>query len=191
LSKIEREKTVLFLDAHYCGPGTANSGNVLLRELSAIKETGIMDLIIIIDDIRGLLPCAGPNPGPDLAQVKNAVLAINNSYCFKVLGEQAIAYLPEESFITSSAVDACTISRLYGYDTTITEDQVLKAEKLIGQSSGLDRDAIFELSVFREGGYYQFWKGLILLEEKDCEEAKQLFKDAMKDGFLNRLSSLV
>jgi len=177
LPSLKNKKIILFLDAHGSGGETAMlpGREVLFNELAAVKEVGITNLIILIDDIRAYLP------QPVDLMIKESILEINDQYCFKIFGDQAIAYLPDEKFTVSQVVDACTLSRLYHPDSSMTLEQVLEAEKVIGSAAGAEREAIFDLSKkFSEGGFFQLWEGIIWFRERNYNLAIKLFEDAIK-----------
>jgi len=138
---------VLFwLDAHYSGPGTALSNpnesdpaavTAIRDELEAIREVGMKNCVILIDDIRGFgteikgQEYLGCWAYPTLQEVKNALLKINSHFEIALLGDMLLAYDAtkyEPHF--SETVLACTSTRLYnGYN--LTDEELALIEKNI------------------------------------------------------------
>ena len=176
------------MDAHCSGSNTAE-GEIrlpVLEEIAAIKNAGIKNSIILVDDIRGFrCPSANylPQWRPSILDICNAILEINEQYRFAIIGDTAIGFPPQDNVALSPVVNACTISRLYGFEETqITTEMVLEAEKTIGNATGHEKEALEEIP-FAESGYYNLWRGLMLLNKQQFEQAMNEFNLAIDHGF--------
>lgn len=190
-------KILFWLDGHYSGPGTAFEGTCtpILNELQAIKEAGITNAIILVDDIRFFdhLKDISNNVShkgyPSILTLYEAIMNINPDYQFKIYGDIAIAYTNDENFCFSPLVEACTISRLAD-DLPFNAEDILKAEIIIGTTTGIERSIIQNLYKIFEvtehyhevGKHYRFWNGLTLLYQHQLAEAEKNFKKAIYLG---------
>ena len=167
-------KILFWLDAHFSGGTTAGEGrNPLIDEIRAIKMNRINNAIILIDDIRGW----------EMSKIRDAILTINPEYIFCIFGDIAMAFPPEDNVALSPILKAFTISRFYGSENSnISLEMVLEAEKVISKASAYEKNAINEIP-FPESGYYNLWKGLILLNEQQFEKAINKFNLAINNEF--------
>jgi hypothetical protein len=78
LNKITQPATI-WLDAHYSGEGTANTGFPLMKELEVIKQHSIKSHTIIIDDLRNWKK---ETVGFNVEDIKDKILEINPEYTF-------------------------------------------------------------------------------------------------------------
>jgi hypothetical protein len=99
-----------------------------------------------------------------------------------------IAYT--DTIEVTPVVRACTMSRLYNGQNFEVID-IIKAEKVIGKASYLEKETIKNLaqnyteSWGKRAGlarHYPLWYGLILLENKEYQEAFNQFKEAYDRG---------
>jgi len=146
-------KIVFWLDAHYSGGGTAKDGALntpILQELEAIKDCGVKDSIILIDDIRlfdevsNLSTNQSIHGYPSFKKLCEVILNINPDYNFYFFSDLAIAVPADCVFIVSPIVKACTKSRLFEDDENVSE--VLEYENQIGLAQGIGREDIINLA---------------------------------------------
>ncbi len=188
-------KTVFWLDGHYSGGETArgNENTPIMKEIQLIRQHNIKDAIILIDDIR--IFCKNPNPAsivygyPTLRELFSAILTIDHTYCFEIIGDVAIAYPSNDGIQVSSVIRGCTISRFYDENPELGYS-ILEAEQNISYATGLEQKAIsqlcnqFGLSNFEDQSrYYALWSGLILYHNKKYVAAIQLFTMLLSRGF--------
>lgn len=110
----EKERVLFYLDAHYSGGVTACNGNInngaasnpILKELRAIKNCGIKNAIILIDDLRGFY--APPQNAPTLKEIKKTIKEVNSNYKFYAYGDIGIAFLPEDNVEVSNLIKEMT-----------------------------------------------------------------------------------
>ncbi len=169
-------KILFWLDAHCSGGITAEEGkDPLMDEIRAIKANRIKNAVILIDDIRGW--------GTLINKIRDDILTINPEYIFCIFGDIAMAFLPEANVALSPVLKACTISRLYGVEkSNISLEMLLEAEKVISKANAHEKDAINEIP-YPESGYYNLWKGLILVNERQFKKAINEFNLAINNGF--------
>ncbi|HEB41455.1 MAG TPA: hypothetical protein ENI08_00355 [Candidatus Dependentiae bacterium] len=166
-------KILFWLDAHCSGGITVGDKNPLIDEIRAIKMNKIKNAIILIDDIRGWV----------MNKIRDAIFTINPEYIFCIFGDIAMAFPPEDSVALSPVLKAFTISRFYGSENSnVSLEMVLEAEKVISKANACEKDAINEIP-FPESGYYNLWKGLILLNERQFEKAINKFNLAINNEF--------
>lgn len=193
---------LFWLDAHYCGRGTAHSGNSfpnyfddpktpsamtpIREELLAIKEADIKNCTILIDDIRGFGSeisgqiYMGCWAYPTVQEIKNYLLNINPNFEIIILEDTLLAYdknkyNPE----FSETIKACTKSLFYdGYN--LTDKELLEVEEKI-INAPLNEKLMISLYYNRTINdiYTAFWRdlwyGLIQLGSKNYFEAKKAF----------------
>lgn len=196
LKKIDG-KIVFWLDGHYSEGVTAKAdlNSPILCELVAIKNAGITDSVILIDDLRmfpnswtRLPERASLRDYPPIPQLLPAIEAINPSYTVMVLGDILIAYQSSELLTVSPVVAACTISRFFENDDTDVQ-QVMDAEMIISRASGEELARIQELYGLLSpetaglGEHYRLWFALALLEQGRSREACDLLQNTLSNGF--------
>lgn len=197
--------TILFwLDAHYSGEGTALSFadetnpdaiTAIRGELAAIRELGIGDCIILIDDIRGFgmeigeVQYLGCWAYPSMQEVAKSILQINPNFGFALLGDMFLAYDTTKYHpIFSEVVKACTGMRLYD-GVNATEEQLIAWEQTIRKAPSQEGAYIQYLySIMTEYGDAMFlhdlWYGLVELENKNYQNAyKALEKVVRRSNF--------
>jgi GT2 family glycosyltransferase/tetratricopeptide (TPR) repeat protein len=184
-------KVLLWLDGHYSGQGTARSqkDTPVIEELNAIIRSGLVDPVIMIDDIR-LFPsrATGALPGdyPPLGEVCSLINTADPGYRFAVYGDTLVAYKGHEALF-SPAVTGCTVSRLSD-DIDLDEAQVFEAEDMIRGAEGAEISAISAYrSVFASdnatSGYFRLWHALLSMGRSEYPEAIEEIKATIECGF--------
>jgi len=169
----------------------------VIEELRTIGESHLKDAVILINNIRYFQPIAVQEHEaqknrkyPSIQEALNVIQTINPAYQFIVLGDIAIAYLPEYPVIVSPAVQACTFSRLFDNTMLHINNEVVESEKLIAYGLSVSEKKViqtlhkdfFSYEEPRIGGYYRFWNGLTFFGENRYDEAKNEFFEACKLG---------
>lgn len=171
---------IIWLDAHYCGVGTARSSSdsPILQELDALKSKP--ESIILIDDLRGFYYdnwCA-------LGQVIHAIKNINHSYHLIMIADSILAYPDNYELTISPFLNACTISRLFDIEnTSYSLEQVFEAEKNIVNITEKELTDFVKYSRFTDDTYDHYgklWNGLIKEHAEKYEEAIALFKQILE-----------
>lgn len=179
-------KVLFWLDGHYSEGNTAKGicNTPVMQELEVIANSSLESPVILIDDIRcfGSLPVIPSLEGyPSVKDLKDAVKRIHPDYEFKILGDIAIAYLPQENVIVSPVIDALTVSRLFENDPTKLEI-VFQAEKIIGHAQKKEALAIKLLNSKLSNQHSQLWAGLISANENNHKLACRQFSKAKELG---------
>lgn len=94
LNEYEKKPIFFWLDGHYSGGATGNSGNVppILTELKSIQNTNIRDHVIVIDDISSF---SGHDAEVSLLNILDALFSINPD--FKILFDYDMCFaLPDK-----------------------------------------------------------------------------------------------
>lgn len=191
------EKAVFWLDGHYSAGSTAKgeTNTPILEELAAIKQSGLKESVILIDDIRMFDQFAKNVRAtclegyPSLQTIIDKINEININYRFLVLGDILLAYIPTSYIEPSPFLEALTISRLYN-GTNYSIELVLKSEKLIAQATGSDELLISNLynffakrlKFFGLAQHYTLWRGLVLYRRSDYLGAYGCFRDGLEGG---------
>ena len=187
---------VFWLDAHFSGGGTAKAQNgetPISQELKAIKEFCPNELVILIDDIGYCGTRAGGkefigNPDyPFLDDVCNALLEINPDFNIALISNILLAYDKKYSVPYSPISQACTTSRMYD-GSTISDNTLLEAEKIISKATGEEKSYIKRLcAAMKKDGtkdfHYSLWQGLLLLGEQNYGAALRAFKEVTALGY--------
>jgi len=175
-----KSKIVFWLDGHFSGGSTARGeiDTPIMQELKIIKESGLSDSIILIDDIR-LFGIA--NDYPSVLEVYKYIKTINSLYRIEIIGDILIAYLETELFDVSPIVKACTISR-FG-ESLFSVNEVLEAEQVIAQAK-YEEKVVFEKinSTALQNRFSYLWYGLISMQECRYDEASINLKKALEFG---------
>lgn len=180
-------RALLWLDAHFCGVGTAGSQmpDELFQEIEAIKEAGFNNAVILIDDIRGF--CITERKIRSLNELAEEIKKIHPEYTVLIYGDIMLAYI-EKNVFPSKVLQACTYSRLFSEEKTNT--QLIEAEHVISKAQKEEQQALLNLP-FELGGFYQFWQGLIYAENDELSKAELLFEKAIMNGFAeNRIHGI-
>ncbi|MBY0110258.1 MAG: hypothetical protein K2X90_04055 [Candidatus Babeliaceae bacterium] len=204
-------KVLFWLDAHYSGGDTALSFNdphapdaitAIRSELAAIKDAGISDCVILIDDIRGFgseisgQEYLGCWAYPSLQEVHRDLLKINHNFELALLGDTLLAYDATKNHpVFSQAVVGCTKTRLYdGYNLSDTE--LIEAENLIKNASPNEKKYIKKLykdmTDWKDPMFWHdLWYGLVELAEGNYSKAQIAFKKVKKrEQHLNKNKQL-
>ncbi|MDH5300719.1 MAG: FkbM family methyltransferase [Gammaproteobacteria bacterium] len=185
---------IFWLDAHYSEVQTAKGkkNTPIIEELLAIKNSGVKESIILIDDLRCFV---------DDKYVKRE--SLTGYPTVNILREKMNSLFPEASFVVIGDVllitigrnylefgdvaKACTISRAFERGNI---DEVLQAEEVISNSSGSDRDVIVNLpnevkesEKFGLGMHYRLWRGLVYAKEGVYEKAREDFERTLQLGY--------
>ena len=184
-------RILFWLDAHYSGEGTAMSNNnpyspdaitPICDELKAIKECGLTDCVILIDDIRGFgstingIEYLGCWAYPSIQEVCDLGKQINHNFSFALLGDTLLMYdTTQHTPPLSPVVEACTRSRLYD-GINLTDQELIDYEKTIMNTQGEEKKFITELynrmtdckdPLF----HHDLWYGLISIGSEDWQKA--------------------
>lgn len=192
---LAKNNVLFWLDAHYSGPGTALSNpnesdpdavTAIRGELQAIKESGIHNCVILIDDIRGFgtemhgQEYLGCWAYPTLQEVKSRLLEINPHFEIALLGDTLLAYdASKYKPHFSPTVIACTGTRLYdGYN--LTDQELANLENCLMNAPLHEKDFIKNLynqmTDYKDPMFWHdMWYGLVALGNKNFADAHQAF----------------
>lgn len=188
-------KILFWLDAHWCGEGTAHFGKntPIQDELEVIRKSGVKNAVILIDDIRCFhnLPddVLGYGGYPTLQEIKAQVLAINPSYSFYILGDMAIAVPDEERPPISPLVQACTTSRLFEgvalHDSSIIEvESAFRTHCNDPEAHEIDFLQCLVIPSTEFITYHLIlWEGLLQLGRANYQNAANCFKKVLASGY--------
>ncbi len=198
LTRARGRKALLWLDAHYSegvtGAGAKNTS--IIEEITLIKDLTVKnEMFFLIDDIRFCQDYMGATPEdpslsgyPTVARVCDAILGIDDSFQFAVMGDVLLAYRKRAGFRVSPVLHACTVSRLFE-GANFPEEQVFNAEQVISEAEGIELRAVqslvkdnLESENLKIGGHYRLWHGLTLWGRKLYDEACLEFLTAMQTG---------
>lgn len=193
-----KEKTTIFLDAH-CSMGNTAKGETntaIIAELEKIKQSGIKDAILLIDDTRMFYHPVSDVKNtfvegyPTLAEIVKKVQEINPDYQCALIYDVLVAFPAQEKVTVSPLIRALTLSRLYEGDNYEIED-VLKAELFIASAKDEEKQIVLELATTcveqwsQAAGcsrHYALWGGLIMLAQEDYAKALAYLQEAKKRG---------
>ena len=189
-------KILFWLDSHHkYGQEQKGLASIALRkELEAIKQTGVKNSVILINEIQLFPGSASSSNELNLKEIQSLLKEINSSYQLWVLGDIAIA-LPElDPSSLSPLVKACTSSLLFAQEENVKD--VLQAEKIL--MSGFTEKDFPILSALHDvytsnkkhfasmedpSVHYILWKGLSLMGQKEYFEASRCFHSAIAKGY--------
>ncbi len=187
-------RMLFWLDGHYSGSHTAlgELSTPIMVELQAIKDSGIRDAVLLIDDVCCFQPITNPAADslihgyPSISVLKEAILDVNENYKFLIYGDIAIAYTEDEPVGVSAFLLASTISRSdVGQEADYKE--LLAADEVIANTVGQERTSVEELAVYRQdseyGVHYTLWNGLIYMREGLHTKAYNAFADSIAHKF--------
>lgn len=191
-------QAIFWLDAHYCGPNSAHgdSATPILQELAAIKEGGLSDAIILIDDARCFGTSwqghhfGGAHSFPTFSQLREALSAINPGFVPLLIGDIIIAYDTTKFHAHISPVAlACTISRMAEEQDYLYQD-IFAAEQIIAQAQGGEKHFIECLhAITHESQYAEFhhalWQALLLEHAHAYQQAFDIL-----DALINKHQTL-
>jgi len=167
---------------------TLKTNAAIIKEIEAIKYSNIQDPVILINNMK-FFQHLKTNNNKSNTSAKNAyeeILKINQNYQFAVLGDIAIAYMPNQCVFQSEAVKKITLSQLYmGYEDAFEADNYITFKL-----KGMEREVIktlcndyFSHEVKSTGGLYNYWNGLINYGDREYNTAKYNFFDAISNGY--------
>ena len=195
LSLVPDEKKLFWLDAHCSGGGTATlvdeqtqqAKSPIWGELSAIFNNGLLQSVILIDDISGYLLEQQDNMRyPHLHQQYQLIKQNCNTAKLYVVGDLAIVYdSAYHNPSVSPIVQDCTISRMFDwYNPNFEEEKlVLEAEyDLVTRCYESEADRILYLSGYCHCRDYRLWRGLIYLGQGNFTQAVEDFRLAKNAG---------
>jgi len=188
--------TILFwLDAHYSGKGTALSVNdfqvpeaftAIREELKVIKEAGVRDCVILIDDVTEFgseisdKKYMGCWAYPTLQWIQNDLLKINPNFELAILGNKLLVYDKHKyNPLISETVIACTKTRLYdGHN--LNDKELIELEEKIMNASLEERKYIE--AMYNNMANYKYamfwndlWYGLTQLGAGNYDKAREAF----------------
>jgi len=179
-------RVLFWLDAHWSGGETAlgSSKCPIREELAAIRNSGLKDAVILIDDIRCFHGKSEEKSWvggyPSVQQLKEM---LPSGYALWILGDIAIAYPQSEPVDVSPLVKACTVSR-FSNSLDPWSEGLLAIEKTI-QESYLDAETqvIEKLCAdfaSPKSDHYSFhyllWKGLLHQGRREFSDAARCFE---------------
>jgi len=170
----------------------------IIEELQVIKDSGIKDSIILINNLRYFQPIitqeieASGNKErkyPDIQLALELISKIDTTYKCAILGDILIAFSSKYNIDISPAIHACTVSRIFN-GNNIPIDQLFRAEEYITFSLSESEKSVIqdfhkEYETFEEpgvGGHYRLWYGLTLFGEEQYHQAKLHFFEAIQRG---------
>ena len=193
LKNLTQRNIIFWLDGHYSGGTTAKgqSNTPIIGELRAIKESGISQAILLIDDIC----CFSPDTKelaevacgyPSVDEMRNAILEINPGYNIIMYGDIAIAYPASHTIEVSPLIHAMTVSRFFS-EKNATYQDVFAAEAYIAQKTTADElEVLWDLCTYHFGWhrtYPYLWYSLGLLSQSRYAEAYDNFKSVLETGY--------
>lgn len=145
-------KILFWLDGHYSEGATAkgNKNTPILEELHAIKEQGITNAIILIDDMRCFhtfdetIGCSALLGYPTVTELYNEIKKVNPDYNFVIYGDIGLAFTANKPIIISPVIQACTTSR-FSLDGIISDDALKQAEITIAHAANQEKSALQSL----------------------------------------------
>lgn len=190
-------RALLWLDAHFSEGVTEKTekNSPILEELEAVRASGLKDALILVDDLRffqevkeGTSRYSSLRDYPTIEQLCEALIAVDQSFVFTVVGDLLMAYRPLGSFGVSPVLRGCTVSRFFdGKNFPINE--VMEAEEAIASAEAGEREVIagfLKESLVSEnlglGGHYKLWHGLTLAQSGHYDEACNEFLGAIRLG---------
>lgn len=207
---MKRSSIAFFLDAHYCGDGTAkgNSNTPLIEELRVIGSYN-KTAIIIIDDLRMCQPdeqivqkqltvepqCTAVAGYPSITQLRDITQQINPDYEFIIWGDLAFIY-PKDKYPhieLSPVLTALTKSRFFEESKMHTIDEtiaVIEAEKTLINITPNEKYAIQQLLNPATGlwhpalftPHYRLWNALMCISDQQYDKARTLLNEAYSLG---------
>lgn len=183
--------TFFWLDAHYSGGETvlsnsnerdADAVTPVRHELRAIKESGITDCTIAIDDIRGFgtvingVEYLGCWAYPSLQEIEVLAREINPNFVCALVGDILLIYdAMRFSPTLSPIVQVCTATRLYD-GSNLTDDSLIACENVIMQASDDEKACITNLYLRMTPCkdplfWHDLWFGLVSMGSQSWNEA--------------------
>jgi tetratricopeptide (TPR) repeat protein len=176
------ESCLFWLDGHYSEGTTAkgNSVSPILEELQIIKQTGLQDAVILIDDIRlfGSMTKKFHNPAYEFPTLRELMAAIDSltEHTFIVYGDIGIIYPRTSTIAVSPVIQACTASKFFD-ETRMSVQEIMDIEEnIIAYAQDEEREYLQSLAPIFKGvevtcHEFPLWRGLVLYNDKEYKEA--------------------
>ncbi|MCP5506138.1 MAG: hypothetical protein H7A38_04580 [Chlamydiales bacterium] len=205
LPKLLKEINVpalFYLDGHYSGHVTARGllDTPLMKELEAIRQSGMKGSVLFIDDIRLFQNTLndqklkelklGLETYPLLAQLLEAILGIDRDAQIFFLGDALLACPKTGHFSVSPLVRACTLHRMEEFFIDIDREDLENADQIVMNAIGKEAEELesyyetyspFELQ-YGYRAYGAFWYGLLLLGRGKELEGQALLRRVAKES---------
>lgn len=167
------------------------------QELQIIKNSGIKQSIILIDDIRLFGTLLNNKRIERAGNIHYPLLATTRDYLHQmgydsvIWGDILFAYDQNIPLVFSSLIHACTISRIFdgnNYDI----NKLLEAEQIIAHAHGQEYQALQELyhdfskpwrGWHNKSPHYNLWYALILQKENLHQQACEHFQEVLDLGY--------
>lgn len=144
LPTVNNERILFWLDGHFSGGNTARGdiNTPILQELVCIKNCGIADAIILIDDIRffqnlAQFPDESAIGYPTFNELIQHIHDINPNYCCALLVDTLLVFPRTENVAVSPLVRGCTLTRALEPTTNVWPEDI---KNLFLQATGQERD---------------------------------------------------
>jgi len=193
LSKMNNRQMLFWLDGHYSGGITAKgtSNTPVMQELQAIKDAGITDAVILVDDLSCFQPDMQEIPEvaqgyPTVAQLRDAIVSINPNYTFIIYGSIAIAYPSHYVIKVSPLIQAMTTSRLFDSSTMLYENVFASEGIIASQTTPDELEALWDMCTYHFGwhrAYPYLWYSLALFTAHRYGEAHDNLSIVLDSGY--------
>lgn len=168
-------RPIIWLDAHWSGGNTArtNRNTPILSEIKSIRDTGLKDLIVLVDDIsyfwsvrNGFKVHDSIGGYPEIETLFSELLSVNPDFCIFINGDVMLAVPAQlmKDINLSPVLNATSKLRSGHY----TRDDFGALESIVGNASGTEMNTIMELpDMFSHqlsyglGGHFCHWRGLV------------------------------
>ncbi len=188
------DPVIFWLDAHYCGVGTArgDSRTPIKDELDTICRNHNRYNVILIDDIRAFgtrennREYKGYDAYPFLNDVCVPIKKIWPTADIKLIGDKLIIYDAEiyGNIPASPIVVAATKSRLTEF-LDVSDFDLIEAEKIIANAHGSEKDllqCIYKCRNLNDLHCY-LWYALVMLKNGEADKALIEFKRIIDKGY--------
>lgn len=201
LLKSTTGKAIIWLDGHYSGffngnnTALGNTNTPIIAELKCIKEAGISNSVILIDDIRlfdkfiSKLPQLDIGGYPDISEMCSLLLDINPDYQIIVMSDMLMAFEKKENITISDVLKAYSFIRI---TSNFHSKEFIEAEETIGNASGEELDVINTLyrlfcshehfTKYGIGSHYALLYVLTLLKNKEFYKAINILEGPINLG---------
>ena len=190
LDLVQNSLPMIWLDAHWSGGNTVKAeGNTpILAEIKAIKEAGLAETVILIDDIsyfwnvRPGFNVHGSIGGyPEIERLMKELLRVNPEFDIFVNGDVMCAIPRGLMKATPISPVLAASSRLRTGAFDLTEVQSLEA--VVGGATGSELETILSFpEVFSHalsygiGGHFCYWRGLVHEHAGRTDDARRDFE---------------
>lgn len=195
--KASKGNILFWLDGHYSANGTAlgDINTPIVQELKRIKESGLKNAVIMIDDIRlfdkyiNTIQDLDLGGYPTIPEIYPLLLDINPNYDVVVMGDILIAYEKSEDIIVSKTLRACSVTRT---NLNLSKEELDDAEITIGNAKGQELSTIFHLyyiycgqehfTKYGIGAHYSLWYIYWLMQNRYWTESLQQLRGPINFG---------